>query len=45
MVVGVSTGYEIKQEFVGVGYRVVAQGQLLTFSLGYSHDIQISQLP
>mgnify|MGYP003594885252 CR=1 FL=1 len=41
MVVGVSTGYEIKQEFVGVGYRVVAQGQLLTFSLGYSHDIQM----
>jgi len=42
MVVGVSTGYEIKQEFVGVGYRVAAQGQLLTFSLGYSHDIQMA---
>ena len=26
---------------VGVGYRVAAQGQLITMSLGYSHDIQI----
>lgn len=41
MVVGVSEGFTIKQEFVGVGYRVVAQGQLLTMSLGYSHDIQL----
>ena len=41
MVVGVSEGFTIKQEFVGVGYRVAAQGQLLTMSLGYSHDIQI----
>ena len=41
MVVGVSEGFEIKQEFVGVGYRVSAQGQLLTFSLGYSHEIQL----
>ena len=41
MVVGVTEGFTIKQEFVGVGYRVVAQGQLLTMSLGYSHDIQI----
>ncbi|MCR5243486.1 MAG: 50S ribosomal protein L6 [Bacteroidales bacterium] len=41
MVVGVSTGYEIKQEFVGVGYRVEVKGQLLTFALGYSHDVQL----
>ena len=41
IVVGVSEGFTIKQEFVGVGYRVAAQGQLLTMSLGYSHDIQI----
>ncbi len=41
MVVGVSEGFTIKQEFVGVGYRVAAQGQMLTLSLGYSHDIQI----
>ena len=41
MVVGVSQGFEIKQEFVGVGYRVAVQGQLVIMSLGYSHDIQL----
>ena len=41
MVVGVSEGYEIKQEFVGVGYRVDVQGQLLIMSLGFSHEVQI----
>ena len=41
MVVGVSEGFTINQELVGVGYRVAAQGQLLIFSLGYSHDIQL----
>lgn len=40
MVIGVSTGFSTKQEFVGVGYRVAVSGQLLTFSLGYSHEIQ-----
>ena len=44
MVVGVSEGFSTKQEFVGVGYRVDVQGQIVTFSLGYSHDIQF-QLP
>ena len=41
MVVGVSEGFSTTQEFVGVGYRVAVQGQLLVFSLGYSHDIQL----
>ena len=44
MVVGVSEGFTVKQELVGVGYRVAVQGQILTFSLGYSHEIQL-QLP
>ncbi len=44
MVIGVSQGYEIKQELVGVGYRAEAKGQLLELSLGYSHDI-ILELP
>ena len=39
MVTGVSTGYTIRQEFVGVGYRVEVKGQVLEMSLGYSHDI------
>ena len=41
MVVGVSEGFSTTQEFVGVGYRVAVAGQLLTFSLGYSHEIQL----
>ena len=41
MVVGVSEGFTIKQELVGVGYRVAVQGQLLIFSLGHSHEIQM----
>lgn len=44
MVTGVSTGFTIKQELVGVGYRVEVKGQILEFSLGYSHDIHL-QLP
>jgi len=44
MVIGVSQGYEIKQEFVGVGYRAESKGQRLEMSLGYSHDI-IMEMP
>ncbi len=39
MVTGVSKGYEIKQELVGVGYKAEVKGQIIEFSLGYSHDI------
>jgi len=41
MVVGVSKGYEIKQELVGVGFKVDVKGQVIEFSLGYSHDIHM----
>lgn len=44
MVKGVSEGFVLKQELVGVGYRAEAKGQILELSLGYSHDIHI-QLP
>lgn len=44
MVVGVSTGYKKEMELVGVGYRVSNQGNLIEFSLGYTHPIFI-QLP
>jgi large subunit ribosomal protein L6 len=37
MVVGVSQGFEIKLELVGVGYRAENQGQLLDLVLGHSH--------
>jgi large subunit ribosomal protein L6 len=41
MIVGVSEGYTIKQEIVGVGYKAEAKGQILELSLGYSHDIYL----
>ena len=44
MVEGVTKGYEIKQELVGVGYRATSKGQLLELSLGYSHSIYL-QIP
>lgn len=39
MIIGVSKGYEKKQELVGVGYKVNNDGQVINFSLGYSHEI------
>ena len=39
MVIGVSKGYTTEQEFVGVGYKAEAKGQVLEMSLGFSHDI------
>ena len=44
MVVGVSEGFKLEQELVGVGYRAEAKGQILELSLGYSHDF-IFELP
>jgi large subunit ribosomal protein L6 len=39
MVTGVSAGYRIQQELVGVGYRATNNGQLLELSLGFSHNV------
>ncbi len=39
MVVGVSEGYKIIQELVGVGYKASHNGQVLELALGYSHNI------
>ncbi len=39
MVVGVSEGYKVQQELVGVGYKADAKGQLLELNVGYSHNI------
>jgi large subunit ribosomal protein L6 len=44
MVKGVSEGYTVVQELVGVGYKASANGQLLELSLGYSHSILL-ELP
>ncbi len=44
MVKGVSEGYEIRQELVGVGYKATHNGQILDLVIGYSHEVLI-ELP
>ena len=42
MVTGVSEGFKKQLELVGVGYKAVAQGNILELSLGYSHSIFVA---
>ena len=39
MIIGVTDGYKIKLELIGVGYRVSNRGSLLEVQVGYSHPI------
>ena len=39
MIVGVTTGFEKKLDFNGVGYSVIVKGEKMTLNLGYSHPI------
>jgi large subunit ribosomal protein L6 len=41
MVEGVTKGYSITLNLVGVGYRATAQGSNLSMTLGYSHPIEM----
>ncbi|MBO6516944.1 MAG: 50S ribosomal protein L6 [Bacteroidia bacterium] len=41
MIVGVTEGYKVQQELVGVGYKAEVKGQILEMNLGYSHNIFI----
>jgi large subunit ribosomal protein L6 len=45
MVQGVSEGYKLELEIVGVGYKASAQNNILELSLGYSHSIFMSVPP
>lgn len=45
MVKGVSEGFKVVLELVGVGYRATNKGQLLDLSLGYSHHIYFELPP
>jgi large subunit ribosomal protein L6 len=40
LIKGVSEGFTINLEIVGVGYRAAVQGDTLNLQLGYSHDIR-----
>jgi large subunit ribosomal protein L6 len=41
LVIGVSEGFQKKLELSGVGYRAQASGNVLTLSVGYSHQVII----
>ena len=41
MVIGVSKGYEIKQELVGVGFKAEVKDGILMMGLGNSHDVAL----
>ena len=40
-VVGVSTGFTRELDIVGIGYRADVKGRIATFTLGYSHLIEV----
>jgi len=40
LVEGVSKGFEVRLDIVGVGYRAQKQGKKLVLSLGYSHPVE-----
>ena len=42
MIIGVTEGYKKRLEITGTGYRVVAKGKDLEFSLGFSHTITVT---
>lgn len=45
MVVGVSEGFALDLELIGVGFRAAAQGQKLDMALGFSHNIILDIAP
>jgi large subunit ribosomal protein L6 len=40
-VYGVSTGFTRELDIVGIGYRADVKGRIATFTLGYSHPIEV----
>lgn len=45
MVEGVSKGFEKGLVLNGVGYKVVKQGKKIVLSVGYSHPVEIEEVP
>ena len=42
MVTGVSSGYRIDFDIIGVGYRAQVQAKKIDFTLGYSHPVEFA---
>ncbi len=45
MVIGVSEGYKKELEINGVGYRAAKQGKQLQMNLGFSHPVNVDEIP
>jgi len=45
MVTGVTTGFTKELEINGVGYRVAKQGNKIVMNLGYSHQVEMAEIP
>lgn len=45
MVTGVNSGFSKELEVNGVGYRVSKQGKKLVMNLGYSHQVEVEEIP
>ncbi len=45
MVVGVSEGFTLDLELIGVGFRATTQGQKLDMALGFSHNVVLDIAP
>lgn len=44
MVVGVSEGFSKELDVMGIGYRVAKQGKDLVMTLGFSHQVTVSEV-
>ena len=45
MVVGVTEGYKKNLEINGVGYRAAKEGNKLVLTIGYSHPVEVDEIP
>jgi large subunit ribosomal protein L6 len=45
MVIGVTEGFKKELDVVGVGYRVLKTGKKLVMNLGYSHQVEVEEVP
>ena len=45
MVVGVTEGYKKELEINGVGYRAAKEGNKLVLTIGYSHPVEVPEVP
>ncbi|MGM9537908.1 MAG: 50S ribosomal protein L6 [Candidatus Onthomonas sp.] len=45
MVVGVTKGFQKDLDVNGIGYRVAMQGKQLVLNVGYSHPVNIDEVP